>query len=205
MTLNGKIEGSAYQLEYKEFCLSFIEAIDKRFGEIYNLSEFIFFDLNFLKNNAEKSSIVEEAQKAIPKLLSQLNMNEDIKIICDEYPYIVDIIKQTALESDDINDIYGELIAYYRNTFPSTLKLITMYRILPLTNVESERTFSKQNRIKTKIRSSMEDDLLAALLKFNITFDYMQKENQDFIKRSIQRWSVEKERYFFDNKIPVDN
>jgi len=205
-TLNGEMKALEYETEYKRFCESFIEVIDKRFEELYNLSEYIFFDLNFLKKNLEKANLIDEAQKGIPKLLRQLNMSvTDSAQICDEYAYLVEILKQTTLPTDNIQDIYGELIAYYSEKFPLALKLMSIYRVLPLSNVECERLFSRQNRIKTKFRSLIEDNLLSSLLKASVSLYYNATENIDYIERCIVRWKEQKGRYFFDGSIIQGN
>ena len=204
-TLSGEVKTSEYEAEYKKFCESLIESIDKRFENFYGLSDFIFFYLNFLKKNLDKPNIIDEAQKGIPKLLKQLNMKIDVAQVCNEYAYLVEILRQTTSDTDNNKDIYGELMAYYENKFPLALKLMAIYKVLPLSNVECERTFSRQNRIKTKLRSLIEDQLLSSLLKLGVSLEYTSKENNEFIGRCIMRWKKEKKRYFFNDVIVPEN
>jgi len=69
--------------------------------------------------------------------------------------------------------------------------------VLPLSTVECERTFSEQSRTKTKLRSSMGNELLGALLQLSIN----QAKSENFIKRCIIRWKEEKQRYFLQPAI----
>ena len=154
--------------------------------------------MNYIKRNIEKTDFIENAQKAIPKLLKELKIKDGAGGISDEYPYLVEFFNQTTTQNDDIDDIYGELITYHSETLSNCIKLISMYKVLPLTNIENKRTFSKQNRVKTKFRASLEEDLLVAILKVNVTLDYGKSENDEFIDSIIEHWRDVKERYFYN-------
>jgi len=46
---------------------------------------------------------------------------------------------------------YRELAAFFKTQFTIFVQLLGIYRVLPLTSVECERTFSEVNRIKTNL------------------------------------------------------
>lgn len=194
----GSFDGSKYKDEFKHFCKDLITAIDKRFCDLYKLSDFIYFDINYLKKNASKVNIVKEAIKTFPKLLKELNMEEKVASVSDEFSHLISIINQSTLATDSNDNVFGELLNYQSDILPDCNKLICMYRVLPLTNVENERTFSKQNRIKTKYRASIDQELLTALLKVNATLTNTQKDNNKYIGTVIQRWREEKERRYYN-------
>ena len=68
---------------------------------------------------------------------------------------------------------------------------------------ECERTFSEQNRTKTKFRASMGDESLSALMCISMDIEQVCKSN--LIKRSVIRWRNEKERFFLKPDIPQDD
>jgi hypothetical protein len=77
---------------------------------------------------------------------------------------------------------------------------MSIYRVLPLTSVECERTFSFQNRIKTKFRASKSDEVLSSLLMLSINRPQIEKE--DLLRESIIRWKNNKDRLFLRPIVP---
>ncbi|XP_078695113.1 uncharacterized protein LOC144924045 [Branchiostoma floridae x Branchiostoma belcheri] len=55
-----------------------------------------------------------------------------------------------------------------RELFPNMLKLATIRRLLPMRNVDCERGFSTQNRIKTRLRNSLSVKRLDTLMRISI-------------------------------------
>ena len=52
--------------------------------------------------------------------------------------------------------------------FPNMIKLMAISRVLPVSSVECERGFSKQNLIKTRLRCSLSIELLDKLMRVSI-------------------------------------
>ncbi|XP_062507321.1 zinc finger MYM-type protein 1-like [Corticium candelabrum] len=50
-----------------------------------------------------------------------------------------------------------------RDSYPEVLRLLQIYLVVPVSSAESERSFSTLRRLKTWLRSSMEEERLAAL------------------------------------------
>ena len=103
--------------------------------------------------------------------------------------------KQIVNPNDDTVAIYKELFTYFQDMFPHTIKLMLIYRCLPLTTVECERLFSEQGRTKTKFRAALGNELRSNLLLLNFN---KPKEQDLLIKRAILKWKKKKERYFLD-------
>ena len=77
-------------------------------------------------------------------------------------------------------------------------KLITLYQIIiTWTNVECERSFSKQKRTKTRLKASMEEEILPSLIQLSIN-SHQNKNMEFFIHSYIHAWGSQKIRYFFN-------
>ena len=203
LVMQTSFQSNSYQLEFKEFCTKFLIATDKRFQDLYEIGSFEFFDLQYLKRHAEDSDILAKFQSHILGLLSKLKIDDEADEILNNYHYIIDYFKDNVTKEDDITTLYRELLLNYENLFPNLLKLITIYQILPLSNVECERTFSEYNRTKTRLRSLMEEDLVSSLLQLSMNCKDS-NDHQILIRSAIQRWRTQRSRLFF-NDIPESN
>ena len=155
-----------------------------------------YFDLEFIKKHSSEANIFDKFSSDVPELIIKLNLNNVSDEISHGYPYIVDFFKGTITNEEDSTTAYRELLQYYQQQFPSILRLITLYQILPLTNNECERAFSEYTRTKTRLRSVMETDLLGALLQLSLNYKD-NPANLDFINAAVKRWRDAKERKFF--------
>ena len=201
LEIRSLFDRNSFIQEFKEFCSSFIHANDKRFKDFYQIHCLEFFDLEYLKRHSSDADILENFSYQASDLISKLQLNDYTEEIQQGYPYIVDFFKACITNDDDSTTIYRELLMYYQNQFPSIIKLITLYKILPLTNNECERTFSEYTRTKTRLRSTLEKDLLQSLLQLSLNrrnniSDY------EFTKGAIKRWKDAKKRLFFDCQLP---
>ena len=75
--------------------------------------------------------------------------------------------------------------------FPQTLKLITLALTLPVSSVECERGFSKQNLIKTKIRAKLKTENVLTLMKMSLDNPKIEKFN---FHRAFVVWCEIKDR-----------
>ena len=66
--------------------------------------------------------------------------------------------------------------------------------VLPLSSVECERSFSKMNLIKTKLRNQLEEDTLDNLMFISIVGKDIEKMNFNV---PIENWKIGKKRYFY--------
>ena len=59
--------------------------------------------------------------------------------------------------------------------FPQMLKLLTIALTVPVSSVDCERGFSKQNLIKTKIRAKLKTENVSTLMKTSVNIPEMEK------------------------------
>ena len=55
-----------------------------------------------------------------------------------------------------------------QDQFPQMLKLLTIALTIPVSSVDCERGFSKQNLIKTKIRAKLKTENVSTLMKISV-------------------------------------
>jgi len=157
--------------------------------------------LEFLKRRSNDPLIVDDFINHLPGLLKELKLENIYDEVCESFPYLIDFFKANITIEDNTTTIYRELLYDYGNQFPNLLKLITIYKILPLTTVECERTFSEQSRTKTKLRSSMEEELLESLLLLSMNCKSNENDEiKELTNGTIFRWKSKRERYFFDSR-----
>lgn len=100
--------------------------------------------------------------------------DDTLKLIKNAYVYIDSSKLRTELsviyDRDDFreNDGAAALLALFYNlnlttTFSETIKILNILCTLPMTTVESERSFSTLKRIKSLLRNTMTQDRLCAL------------------------------------------
>lgn len=65
----------------------------------------------------------------------------------------------------------GTVLPPEQNIFPSTFKSLKLFVTIPVTSCTYERTFSKLNIVKTKLRSTMGRETLDCLLNMFIEQD----------------------------------
>ena len=71
-----------------------------------------------------------------------------------------------------------EICTTYRDTYPDFATLFEAYLVVPLNSASCERTFSRQNLVKTKLRNRLADNRMDQLLRVTINgpdpsvFDY---------------------------------
>lgn len=76
--------------------------------------------------------------------------------------------------------------------FPEMLKLLLIGLTLPVSSVDCERGFSKQNLIKTRLRAKLKTENVSTLMKISV--DTPDMEQFDFHKAFVN-WCSVKERY----------
>ena len=183
------------QAKFEQFVQRFIEANNDRLKDFYLLEPFKYFDLIYLKRNMEDVNLLEGMQNKVPSLLRELKLEYEISDVLAEFPYLFDFIRSSYSENENHSLMYKELTAYFGNTFALlSVKLITIHRLLPLTSVGCDWTFSEQNQTKTKFRVLMGDENLSALICISMSIGEVCKS--DLIRKSVIWWKNEKERSF---------
>ena len=75
--------------------------------------------------------------------------------------------------------------------FPQTLTLMTLALTLPISSVDCERGFSKQNLIKTNIRGKLKTENVSTLMKMSLDTPEIEKFN---FHRAFILWCATKDR-----------
>ena len=78
-----------------------------------------------------------------------------------------------------------------QDQFPQMLKLLTIALTVPVSSVDCERGFSKQNLIKTKIRAKLKTENVSTLMKMSV--DTPELDKFDF-HRAFVIWCSIKDR-----------
>ena len=84
-------------------------------------------------------------------------------------------------------------IGTFRVMFPNLVKLSAVAQSLPVTNAWPERGASALKRIKTRLRNSLKDDMLGALLQVSINGPPV-SEAKEVVEQAIDLWLDEKQR-----------
>ena len=143
-----------------------IADLKKRFSsdvlDLYNISIFFPDSKNFKNNNSEIiSDIAAKYYKIFKTSESQFNLMikselELWKLKWERQPNIGPIDGMFLLKNCD-KDIY-----------PAIHFLLKMFVTLPISNASAERSFSSLKRLKTWLRSTMNEDRLNGLALLNI-------------------------------------
>jgi len=78
---------------------------------------------------------------------------------------------------DGVHDLFSisKKLLEIPNSFPETLKIISILMTLPVSNASNERFFSSLKRIKTFLRLTMTDERLSDLLAIAVQGDKVSK------------------------------
>ncbi|XP_053377704.1 zinc finger protein 862-like [Mercenaria mercenaria] len=91
-------------------------------------------------------------------------------------------------------EIMCEMLNKYSEMLPNVLMILKCCVVLPMSSVQCERGFSTQNRIKSKLRTSMNNKTLDNLMRIS-------EEGPDIIKfdfsRALKKWKSEKKRKLY--------
>ena len=83
-----------------------------------------------------------------------------------------------------------------KDQFPNAISLMEISRILPVSSVECERGFSRQNIIKTKLRCSLGIDSLDQLMRISL----VGVDVKDFDPvPAIRKWQSVRNRHVYQN------
>lgn len=127
--------------------------------------------------------------------LDKEEIKESIDILCDKYRKDIDETKeylqneiihfQELCKNLNKNTLYEkyEVVQEAKATFPNILTLLQIYLTIPISNASGERSFSALKRIKTYLRSNLNQENLDALSLLYIEYNALEKLNSDSIIR----------------------
>ena len=83
-----------------------------------------------------------------------------------------------------------------KEQFPNIVHLIEISQILPVSSVECERGFSKQNLIKTKLRCSLNNDTLDQLMRVGLVGCPVKEYDP---KPALRQWQSTRSRWVYQS------
>ncbi len=158
------LNNQRYQLIFNSILDAFIEEIDKKFdkssmGPIQCIYNIIMSDCKPVYCIAEELAIYNDIVN-FAELDTELNL---------WYQYKKDHLQADASKQTQFRDIAEFFVQSNLTTsFKCIFKLMKIYLSIPVSSAEAERSFSTLKRIKTWLRTSMQQNRLTSLAVLNI-------------------------------------
>ena len=152
-------------------------SLDKRIEKYHELSEkFGFFSKMSTLSTSELKTAAEHLVESYPDdldvLMSQeiIQFSEFVKIFLDEEPLgmSTELFLFKLIEDKGVKDM-----------FPNVEVALRIYLVMMVSNCSGERSFSKLNLIKDRLRSSMKQERLVHLSLMSIESDILRELNYD--------------------------
>ena len=83
-----------------------------------------------------------------------------------------------------------------RRLHAQLVRLLTLYRVMPLTSATAERSFSTLRRVKTYLRSTMTQKRLNSVLVVHAHQDYSDSINMRHVARDFVAFSDNRKSFF---------
>lgn len=153
-----------------------LEGFEERFSDktVNLLESFSAYDVAHLKTIG-----LEEGRKLVNKLQVHYAEIEELKHLSSEYDDVLHLLT-SSYASLKFKEVVNIFIEKYAELFPSTTVMLEIILVVPITSASTERSFSTQNRIKTKYRNRIKDKVLSILIR--ISESNLSIENFDFSK-----------------------
>lgn len=170
----------------KEVCDTIITHVNERFSFTKHLNASVLFAADKFPQMEKKFPI------------------EHLEATVEAYPFLDKVRLQTELEliyrRPDFRNISGaiHLLKFItdnnlQDIFSATFALLQILITIPMTTAEAERSFSTLKRIKTFLRSSMNEGRLTALAMLSIEKQFIQ-DLPDFNEAVINKFAENKNR-----------
>lgn len=153
----------------------FVNELDKRFNDTNN--NIILTNINFISSSPDYFNFKS------PYLKTFLNHYSYFKIdpvhLESEFIIAKNLLSQSKNidRKDGVHDLYSisKYLFQIPNSFPETLKIISILMTLPVTTASNERFFSSLKRVKSYLRLTMTDKRLNDLMVINVESDESSK------------------------------
>ena len=157
-------------------------AKDERLQSVISLGQFYGYEKETVIVEGDIDNAIE-TRKKVPPLL---NPNE----LEQEWPRLEGMI-EGAYREYSTQKLCRKIIKNHKSTLPNFAILASVALVMTVSSVECERTFSAQNRLKVKYRSSMKSETLDVLMKIAM----LGPDVEDFdCSKAIGQWLREKKR-----------
>ncbi|CAC5363056.1 unnamed protein product [Mytilus coruscus] len=191
-------DSGKYRDEAKSACRNFVsnllENLNRRFsfeGDSEVLSSMCNIFNPILYSNDCKDKFLKSAKQVVQHF-SDCNLNDfENEEMLDQIVTFSHVVKSSYSHcSNSINDVC-QVALKHKEVYPYVFKAAEKLLTVPVSSVECERGFSRQNIIKTKLRNRLSTDSLFHLMM--ISLEGPSSDLFDF-NRAFKRWADKKNR-----------
>lgn len=178
-----------------------IENLKSRFPDSGVISSFSIFDPQNLPPSADLISYGDNEIKTLAEyygVSKQADDGAELEPLLDGDELKAEWIELKQIMSRNFKDSSIQGMAKklltsieMQEQFPNTLQLLTIALTIPVSSVDCERGFSKQNLIKTKIRARLKTETVSTLMTMSV--DTPELEQFDF-HNAFEIWCSVKDR-----------
>lgn len=133
-----------------------------------------------------KGNLIEGTEE----IKTVINPLMDQEGVMNEWPRLKGMIKG-AYSDLDTEQLCKRLILQHKDVMPNVSILASIALCMQLTSVECERSFSIQNKLKSKFRASLKAEKLDCLMKINMVGQSLEKYDPD---PAINHWLTKRKR-----------
>jgi len=186
---NNSIEIEKYEKDFRKFVEVFLEEVDRRYGNVYELESIGTFDLSYLKEKSKDASswpvLIEKIKESGNSFLKALGKESFSDTLAQEIPNLVKYLKENC-KNDSKATTLNELFSFCQEKFPVSIDLISRYFVLPLSLGDVEKSLRAFGRIQGRIRGAMVDDLVRAILLLNLSPE--EGETKALLAKYVEEW-----------------
>ncbi|XP_061192620.1 uncharacterized protein C17orf113-like [Saccostrea echinata] len=170
-----------------------------------------------LKDRFQESGLIEKMQVLQPLHITSAHKkgelakfgNESVAVLAEHFAIQGIETEQVPMEykqckrlvigsfsTSSLSEVCEKLGSEYEDILPNLIKLVQCCTLLPVNSATCERGFSTQNRIKSRLRTNLNNNSVNDLMR--ISEDGPSIENFDFAK-ALKIWKDEKKRKLFQS------
>jgi len=188
--LSGKVDVEKLQKDFKRFVEIFVEEIDRRYENVYELESIGMFDLAYLKEKSkdpkEWPALIEKVKESGAKFLKVLGKEEFVELLTQELPGLVKYIRENCLYDSKATTL-NELFFFCQDKFPVCIDLISRFYLMPFNLGDIEKSLRAFGKIQGRIKGSMADEQVRAILMLNLHIEEGD-EGKVLLERYVEEW-----------------
>ena len=133
-----------------------------------------------------EGDLIEGTEETVIPVHAMLDQDK----LLDEWPRLIGMIRG-AYSNEDPQELCRKLIVLHSDVMPNVSILAAIGLCMQLTSVECERSFSVQNRLKSKFRASIKSEKLQCLIQISMLGPAMESYEPE---AAIRHWLSAKKR-----------